>query len=84
MSQNKPKTFLFDKNNYTIMIAGLVVLIIGFLLMSGGNSTDPNVFNHDEVYSTRRITIAPLVILLGFIIEVYAIMKKPNTNQNNA
>lgn len=79
MSQNTPKTFLFDKSNYTIMIIGLVVLVLGFLLMVGGKSPDPSIFDYNEKYSTRRITIAPIVILLGFVIEIYAIMKKPKT-----
>lgn len=74
------QTFLFDKGNYMWMIAGVVVILIGFMLMSGGKSPDPHKFNYDEVYSTTRITVAPLLILLGFAIEVYAIMKKP-TNQ---
>jgi len=69
--------FLFDKSNYMWMIGGVVVILIGFLLMSGGKSADPNKFNYDEVYSNTRITIAPLLILIGFAIEVYAIMKKP-------
>lgn len=71
------QTFLFDRSNYTWMIAGVVIILIGFVLMSGGKSPDPHQFNYDEVYSTRRITIAPILILIGFAIEVYAIMKKP-------
>lgn len=71
------QTFLFDKSNYMWMIGGVVVILIGFLLMSGGKSQDPNKFNYEEVYSTTRITIAPLLILIGFAIEIYAIMKKP-------
>ncbi|XZF12632.1 DUF3098 domain-containing protein [Chitinophagaceae bacterium MMS25-I14] len=71
------QTFLFDKTNYTWMLAGLALILLGFLLMSGGKSADPHQFNYDEVYSFRRITLAPIVILLGFGIEVYAIMKKP-------
>lgn len=77
---NEPKgnqVFLFDRSNYTFMIAGVVLILIGFVLMSGGKSPDPHQFNYDEIYSTRRITIAPLLILIGFAIEVYAIMKKP-------
>lgn len=69
--------FLFDKTNYIWMIGGVVLVLIGFLLMGGGKSTDPNQFNYNEIYSARRVTIAPLMILLGFAIEVYAIMKKP-------
>ena len=59
------------------MIAGAVVMIIGYLLMSGGRSEDPNVFNPAEVYSTRRITIAPILILLGLVIEIYALFREP-------
>lgn len=74
-------TSLFDKQNYIWMIAGIVVIAIGYLMMAGGKSPDPKVFNADEVYSTRRITVAPILILAGFIIEIVGIMKKPKTNQ---
>ena len=56
---------------------GALVIAIGMFLMSGGSSNDPTVFNKDEVYSTTRITIAPILILAGLVIEVYAIFKKP-------
>ena len=69
--------FLFDRSNYMFMIAGVVLIILGFMLMSGGKSPDPHKFNYDEIYSFRRITLAPIVALLGFGLEVYAIMKKP-------
>jgi len=62
------------------MAVGAVVMIIGLFLLSGGKSNDPNVFSDDEVYSTTRITIAPILIILGFIIEVVAIMKKDKAN----
>ena len=62
--------------NYKILIAGLVVIFIGFLLMMGGGSQDPNKFN-PEIFSTQRITVAPIVVLLGFAIEVVAILYKP-------
>jgi hypothetical protein len=68
---------LFGKNNYIWMLAGLVVMALGFFLMSGGKSPDPSKFMDDEVYSTTRITIAPLLIIAGFVIEIFAIMKKP-------
>ena len=70
------KNTLFGKQNLRWMLIGAVVIILGFLLMAGGKSEDPNVFNEAEVYSTTRITIAPLLIIVGLIIEVYAIMKK--------
>lgn len=74
------QVFLFDKSNYMWMIGGAVLIVIGFLLMSGGKSPDPHKFNYDEIYSARRITIAPILILIGFAIEAYAIMKKPANN----
>jgi hypothetical protein len=69
---------LFDKSNYVFMIAGLVVVLLGFALMSGGATTDPNVFPKDEIYSFRRITLAPIVVIIGFGIELFAILKSPN------
>ncbi len=71
------QVFLFNKENYTWMIGGVLLILIGFFLMSGGKSPDPHKFNYDEIYSFRRITLAPIVILLGFVVEVFAIMKKP-------
>ena len=71
---------LFTKDNYVWMIAGIVLVAIGIILMAGGKSNDPNVFRDNEVYSVRRITIAPIVILLGLGIEVYAIFKKPKNS----
>ena len=71
---------LFDKGNYMWMLIGLGVLALGFFLMAGGKSSDPKVFNADEVYSTTRITIAPMLIIAGFIIEIFAIMKKSKFN----
>lgn len=69
--------FLFDKENYMLMIGGVVLIFIGFMLMSGGKSANPHEFHYEEIYSFRRITLAPIVILLGFVVEVFAIMKKP-------
>jgi hypothetical protein len=68
---------IFEKQNYMWMLIGGAVIIAGFLLMIGGKSADPNVFNKDEVYGFRRITLAPILIVAGLIIEIYAIMKKP-------
>ncbi|MBW7913685.1 MAG: DUF3098 domain-containing protein [Taibaiella sp.] len=82
--QATQQDFLFDKSNYIWMLAGVVLVVIGFMLMSGGKSEDPTKFNYDEIYSTMRITIAPLMILIGFAIEIYAIMKKPAAkNESN-
>lgn len=71
---------LFGKENYMWMLIGLGVLALGFFLMSGGKSSDPKVFNDSEVYSTTRITIAPILLIAGFIIEIFAIMKKSKNN----
>lgn len=70
------QTFLFDKKNYMWMGIGLACILIGFALLAGGKSPDPHQFNYNEVYSFRRITLAPIVILIGFGIEAYAIMLK--------
>jgi Protein of unknown function (DUF3098) len=71
---------LFDKGNYMWMLIGLGVIVLGFFLMAGGKSSDPKVFNANEVYSATRITVAPLLIIAGFIIEIFAIMKKSKSN----
>jgi hypothetical protein len=62
------------------MIAGIILVAIGIILMAGGKSDDPNVFKANEVYSVRRITIAPILILLGLGVEVYAIFKRPKNS----
>lgn len=69
-------TPLFNKENYIWMLIGAVIIILGMLLMSGGKNTDPNVFDEKIVYSARRITVAPILIIIGFVIEIYAIFKK--------
>lgn len=68
---------LFNKDNYLWMGIGAVVMILGLFLMAGGKSADPKVFVEKEVYSTTRITIAPILFFAGLMIEIYAIMKKP-------
>jgi hypothetical protein len=74
----KPKAGeLFGKENFKWMLIGVAILILGFILMAGGGSDNPAEFNPSEVYSTRRITIAPLVILLGLMIQIYAIFRQP-------
>jgi len=67
---------LFTKENYKWMLIGGVIIALGFFLMSGGKSNDPNVFDYKEVYGTTRITIAPILIILGLVVEIYAIFKK--------
>lgn len=68
---------LFEKQNLWLMLLGVVVIAIGMLLMVGGNSKDPSVFNYDEVYSGLRISVAPVLIIIGLGIEIYAIFKRP-------
>lgn len=76
MKENTKKPeFLFSATNYKILIIGLVVITLGFILMSGGANENPNVFNED-VYSFRRIRLAPTVVLIGFGITIYSILKK--------
>ena len=79
MAEQKQKSIspLFSKENYLWMLIGGVVVALGMFLMSGGRSNDPNVFDTSGVYSPVRITVAPIVILLGLGIEIYAIFKKP-------
>jgi hypothetical protein len=72
---SSPMDFAFGKENYMLMITGIIFLIVGFVLMSGGGSDDPNVFNPD-IFSPRRITVAPIIVMIGFAIEFYAIIKK--------
>jgi len=72
--------FALGKENYKLIMIGFVIILFGFLLMIGGKSEDPNLFNADEIFSFRRITLAPLVVLAGFIFEIWAIMKKPKEN----
>lgn len=67
---------LFGKSNLRWMLIGVVIIIMGLLLMIGGKNEDPNIFDTNEVYSKYRITIAPLLILLGLLVEVYGIMKR--------
>ena len=75
---NQPQLpFIFDSTNYYIMIAGVLTILLGFWLMSGGATSDPAIFPKEEIYSIRRIVIAPIVVMIGFAIEIYAILKRP-------
>ena len=77
--ESKDTGFALGKENYKLMAIGFAVIIIGFILMAGGGSDDPNVFNPD-IFSFRRITLAPVILLFGFLFEIYAIMKKPKSD----
>ena len=68
---------LFDRDNMIWMLIGAAVIIVGFLLMAGGRSSDPNVFDTSKVYSATRITVAPILLLAGLIIEIVAIFRQP-------
>lgn len=68
---------LFSKENYMLMGIGLVLILIGFVLMGGGKHADPNVYDYDALFGFRRITLAPILVLLGFAVEGYAIFKTP-------
>ncbi len=68
--------FIFERKNYKFMFIGLACIALGFILMSGGGSDDPNVFN-DAIFSWRRIRLAPTLVLLGFGIQIYAILLNP-------
>jgi hypothetical protein len=69
--------FALGKENYFYLAIGFLIIIVGFVLMTGGGSKDPNVFNAEELFSFRRVVLAPVVVLFGFIFEIWAIMKKP-------
>jgi len=79
--QSNDNIFLFSKENWRIVFIGIGLILIGFLLMMGGKAKDPNVFNPDELYSFRRINLAPIIILLGFVLQIFAILKKPNVDE---
>ncbi len=81
MSEKTKNELAFGKENYKLFAIAAAVVAIGYVLMVGGGSDDPNVFNGDQLFSFRRITLAPLLVLLGFGIAVYAIMKKPKESQ---
>jgi hypothetical protein len=82
VAPKKQEGFVFSKLNYQLLIGGLVVLLIGFLLMAGGGSDDPNKFD-PGIFSFRRVTFAPVIVLLGFIIEGVAIMYRPKSKKEN-
>lgn len=72
--------FALGSVNYKLMAIGCGIILLGFILMAGGKSDDPNVFN-PGIFSFRRITLAPLILLSGFVFEIYAIMKKPESKE---
>lgn len=80
---NKPTKnpgFVFTRENYILLFAGIALLMIGFILMIGGGSDDPNIFN-EELFNTRRLTVAPVTVLAGFVMVIFSIMKKPKSTE---
>ena len=75
MKKKTQTDFLFDRTKYIILIAGLLVTALGFILMIGGGSKDPNEFSY-ELFNFRRLTLAPFLVLLGYGIQIYSILKK--------
>lgn len=76
-NNNTPQQeFLFGKKNYTLLFIGLVFIALGFIVMAGGGSDDPNVFN-EEIYNWQRIRLAPTLVIIGLGIEIYAILANP-------
>lgn len=80
MKKEDKQLFLFGKRNYVMMLIGLTVITLGFILMSGGGSDDPNVFN-PAIYNWQRIRLAPTLVLIGFGIEIYAIFLNSEKNK---
>lgn len=77
MAANTDEALAFDGMNYKLLLIGIGIIILGFVLMSGGGSGDPEVFDAKEIFSQRRITVAPIVCLIGYAFVIYAIMRKP-------
>jgi len=80
IENNEDKGFALGKENIRLLAIGFLIIIVGFALMIGGKSNDPNVFNK-EIFNFQRITLAPIVVMVGFIFEIYAIMKKPGSEK---
>jgi membrane-bound ClpP family serine protease len=74
--------FVFTNTNLFIMLIGVIFLVLGYVLMIGGKSSDPNVFS-DAIFNTQRLVVAPILLVIGFIIEIYAIMYRSKNNNNS-
>ncbi|HQV38353.1 MAG: DUF3098 domain-containing protein [Flavobacteriales bacterium] len=81
MAANTDEALAFDGMNYKLLLIGIGIVILGFILMSGGGTGDPEVFDAKEIFSARRITVAPIVCLIGYIFVIYAIMRKPQETE---
>ena len=80
--ENKKSQFGFQPENYKLLRVGLAINVLGFLLMIGGAAEDPNAFYASELFSARRITIAPMLIVAGYIVIIYAILKKKKISKD--
>ena len=78
--KEEDKGFALGKENLKLLAIGFIFIIIGFILMTGGNSNDPNIFNK-EIFSFRRISLSTILVLFGFLFEIYAIMKIPKSDK---
>ena len=79
-NKNRNKKFLFGPKNYKLLFLSIVILLIGFFLMSGGGSEDPNIFN-PEIFNFRRIKLAPTLVVFGFILAIFSILVKNKTSK---
>lgn len=77
MAEPHANEMAFTRLNYRLLLIGIGIIILGYILMAGGGSGDPNAFSKDEIFSARRITVAPMVCLAGYLFVAYAILKKP-------
>ena len=79
-NQNQKKEFIFSKRNYRFLLLSLAIIALGFIIMVGGGSEDPNVFN-PEIFNFRRIRLAPTIVLMGFGLAIYSILMPPKKNK---
>ena len=80
-NNNDESKFPIGKQNYLLLLIGFGIIVLGFVLMIGGGSDNPDVFNYDGLFGFQRRTLAPIIVLAGFAFEIYAIMKKPKTEE---
>lgn len=80
-TDDKEKNFALGPRNYRLMLIGFAVIVLGFVLMTGGGSDDPAHLFNREMFSFRRITLAPIIVLAGFVLEICAIMKRPKSEK---
>ncbi len=82
MENNKPH-FAFQRENYRLLLIGLAINVLGFILMIGGGTDDPTKFDGDALFSTTRITFAPLLIVAGYVVMIYSIMRRPKNSASD-